>query len=85
MARLVTFPHPPRAANGVLLRRLAADDVPWITAACSDPDMHRWNPGAPYPYTEANARRFLAAMEKSRPEGRRDSIMFSLLATDLAG
>lgn len=59
MARHVAFPDPPLTGDGILLRRLAAGDAPWITATCSDPEMHRWIPAIPYPYTEANARRFI--------------------------
>lgn len=70
MARHVAFPDPPLAADGILLRRPAADDVPWITAACSDPEMHRWIPAIPYPYSEADATAFVDRARRSWTLGR---------------
>jgi len=43
------FPDPPLAAAGIVLRRPAADDIPWITAACSDRELSRYVPVIPYP------------------------------------
>lgn len=70
VARHVTFPDPPLTADGILLRRLAAGDVPWVTATCSDPEMHRWVPAIPYPYSEENARRFIRNMGNSWEKGK---------------
>jgi [ribosomal protein S5]-alanine N-acetyltransferase len=51
----------PSATDGyVRLRRPAPTDVSWIAEACGDPDMHLWIPHLPYPYTEKDARDYLA-------------------------
>jgi RimJ/RimL family protein N-acetyltransferase len=42
----------------IVLRRLAARDVPAIVAACQDPEIPRWT-SVPSPYTEDDARAFL--------------------------
>jgi RimJ/RimL family protein N-acetyltransferase/nitrite reductase/ring-hydroxylating ferredoxin subunit len=54
------FPPSPPLSDGVIaLRPLRADDAPAITTACQDPDIRRWIPIIPIPYTEADARRFI--------------------------
>ncbi len=55
----VAFPDPPLAAAGLVLRRPDADDVPWITAACSERELSRYIPGIPYPYSRSDARAFI--------------------------
>jgi hypothetical protein len=80
----------------VTLRRFRDGDVTPITAACADPDIARFIPGMPVPYTEDDARTYLANLaeawraEERRPhirfrEGRRDSVLFSLLPSDVVG
>jgi RimJ/RimL family protein N-acetyltransferase len=44
----------------VVLRPLADVDVPAIARACDDRDIARFIPDMPTPYTEADARRFVA-------------------------
>ncbi|MGE5134653.1 MAG: GNAT family N-acetyltransferase [Gemmatimonadota bacterium] len=56
----LTFPDPPLAAGGVALRRLSGDDVPWITEACGDRELSRHVPAIPFPYSQADARAFVA-------------------------
>jgi RimJ/RimL family protein N-acetyltransferase len=55
----VAFPDPPLAAARIALRRPGADDVPWITTACSDRELSRYTPGIPYPYSQADGRAFI--------------------------
>lgn len=50
-------------ADGFKLRPWEAGDAPAVTAACQDPDIARWIPIIPSPYTEEDARDFL---EQSR-------------------
>jgi RimJ/RimL family protein N-acetyltransferase len=51
---------PPRLSDGqVLVRPLAAADIPDIVAACSDPEIPRWT-RVPSPYTREDAELFLA-------------------------
>ena len=35
----LAFPDPALTAEGIVLRRLVPDDIPWITAACSDREL----------------------------------------------
>lgn len=43
----------------LLLRRPSEDDVPAIAAACQDPELPRFIPGFPSPYSESDARRWV--------------------------
>jgi RimJ/RimL family protein N-acetyltransferase len=65
----VAFPEPPLAGAGIVLRRPDADDVPWITAACSDREMSRYIPGIRYPYSESDARAFIEHVGRGWAEG----------------
>jgi RimJ/RimL family protein N-acetyltransferase len=48
----------------LLLRPLTEEDVPAVVAACQDPDLARFIPGFPSPYTESHARIWI----ESRPD-----------------
>ena len=63
------FPSPSPAAHGVQLRRLTTDDVPLITAACSNPALARFMPLLPSPYTERDAEQFVAGAAASWEQG----------------
>ena len=52
------FPDPALSGGGVALRELAGDDIGWITQACSDPELSRYIPGIPHPYSVADALAF---------------------------
>lgn len=49
--------------DDLLLRPVTADDVPAVVAACQDPELARFIPGFPSPYTESHARTWI----ESRP------------------
>jgi RimJ/RimL family protein N-acetyltransferase len=49
----------------IVLREPTADDVPAITAACQDPEIPRWT-RVPSPYTEDDARTWLAPTDEDR-------------------
>jgi len=49
--------------NVVRLRPFEESDVPAIVAACQDPEIPRWT-AVPSPYTEADARAWLASNEE---------------------
>ncbi len=70
------FPVPPLAGDVVLLRPWRQTDVPAIVLAFSDPLMQRfsWRTG---PYTETDARDFLAEQEAGRMRG--DELNFALV------
>ena len=46
-------------ADGLTLRPWKPGDVPAITAACQDPEIVRWLPIIPSPYSEEDARGFV--------------------------
>ena len=50
----------------LVLRPWADDDVDAIVAGCNDPDVARWIPTIPHPYTEEDARAFIRG--EVRPE-----------------
>ena len=43
----------------IQLRPWTLDDVPAIVAACNDPDIQKWIPLIPRPYTDEDARAFV--------------------------
>ena len=43
----------------LVLRPWTEDDVDAIVAGCNDPDVARWIPTIPHPYTEADALAFI--------------------------
>jgi RimJ/RimL family protein N-acetyltransferase len=45
----------------LLLREWSFEDVPAIAAACSDPEIPRWIPFVPIPYTERDATQYVEA------------------------
>ena len=45
----------------LVLRPFTLDDVPAIARACQDPEIQRWIPVIPRPYTEEDARAFVLA------------------------
>ena len=44
--------------DGLLLRPWRMDDAPALAVACEDPEIARWLPMIPSPYTEETAREF---------------------------
>ncbi len=65
----VAFPDPPLTVNEVMLRRWCERDVSAIGVACSDPVTVRSIPNIPTPYTEKEARDWLASHERKSAEG----------------
>jgi RimJ/RimL family protein N-acetyltransferase len=50
----------------LVLRYWTEGDVPALVAACNDPEISRWIPVIPSPYTEDDARAFVSG--EARPE-----------------
>jgi RimJ/RimL family protein N-acetyltransferase len=48
------------SGEGVRLRPWQVDDAPAVAAACRDPEIPRWIPFLPSPYTEEDARRYVS-------------------------
>jgi RimJ/RimL family protein N-acetyltransferase len=63
------LPDPPLADDAVLLRPYRREDVPNLAAACGDPEIPRFTT-IPSPYTEVDAREFIARCEIDRRSGR---------------
>ncbi len=59
MSEKLSPPNPPLSDGVIAVRPFRADDAPAITAACQDPEIPRWIPIIPVPYTEADARGFI--------------------------
>jgi RimJ/RimL family protein N-acetyltransferase len=74
MAQLC-FPVPPLADDVVLLRPWCEADVPGLVAAFSDPVMQRFS-WRTAPYTETDARDWLAEQEEARLRG--EALHFTL-------
>jgi len=52
----------------LVLRPWVGDDVAWLVTACNDPEITRWIPVIPSPYTEEDARAFIGGESRSAPE-----------------
>ena len=52
----------------LVLRPWVEDDVPALVAACNDPEIARWIPVIPSPYTEEDARAFIGGESRAVPE-----------------
>lgn len=53
----------------VVLRRFRREDAGWIAAACDRPEMARFVPVLPAPYTEADAREYIDHTEEEWRDG----------------
>jgi RimJ/RimL family protein N-acetyltransferase len=63
------FPNPPLVKGVVLLRPWTRDDVAFVVAACQDPEVSRYSPIIPFPYTEADAVGWFESQEPTRLAG----------------
>jgi RimJ/RimL family protein N-acetyltransferase len=52
----------------VVLRPWTEDDVPALVVACNDPEILRWIPVIPRPYTEADALAFVRGEVSTAPD-----------------
>jgi RimJ/RimL family protein N-acetyltransferase len=57
-------PEKPLGDGAIVLREWTDGDLPAIVAACSDPDLARWLDQVPQPYTERDAREYLASTRR---------------------
>ena len=65
----IVLPDPPLSDGVITLRAFTGDDIPAITAACQDPEIARWTAMVPSPYTEEDARGWIATHDEARSEG----------------
>jgi RimJ/RimL family protein N-acetyltransferase len=56
-------PNPPLSDGVVTLREWTQADAPAVAAACGEDEIARWMPLIPQPYTEADARDYIASVE----------------------
>ncbi len=77
----VAPPHPPLSDGVLTLRPWREQDAPALAAAADDPDVARWLPQLPSPYTLADAEAYLA----SRPAGFAAGTDLAFAAVDGAG
>jgi RimJ/RimL family protein N-acetyltransferase len=65
----IPLPEPPLRDELVLLRPYRREDIPAVTEACQDPEIPRWTT-IPSPYSESDARDFIARTDADRRAGR---------------
>jgi RimJ/RimL family protein N-acetyltransferase len=65
----IPLPDPPLRDEAVALRPWRESDVPWLAAACQDPEIPRWT-AIPSPYSEREARAYVTQSELERLAGR---------------
>ena len=82
MSEPIQPPSPPLTDGVVSLRPFRADDAPAVFAACQDPDIQRWIPLIPAPYTEADARRFILMTLQAWHDGSGYEFAIADAATD---
>jgi RimJ/RimL family protein N-acetyltransferase len=70
---LLPPPDPPLSDGVVLLRGWRQSDVPQLVRACADPEIPRWT-AVPSPYTEQDARDWVAGVLEPEPPGDRYSL-----------
>ena len=69
----------------ILLRRPRLDDVPAVHAACQDPEIPRWIPVIPQPYTEQSARDFVTWSDDGWERGSYSFVIVDAETNDLLG
>lgn len=75
----LNYPDPPLTDGTIVLRAFSEADVPAIVVACSDPVTSRFLHEVPVPYSDDDARAWLAMQGPGRASGRR--IEFAIVAT----
>ena len=75
-----TFAPVTLSDDRLFLRCPSAGLIPQIAAACQDPDLHRWLEALPDPYTEQDAREFVAGCEHGWAQGTEH--VFAVTAAD---
>ena len=64
------FPDPPLTDGVIALRRWTRDDIGFVVEACQDPEVSRYSPAIPFPYTKADAVGWLENQEPTRLAGK---------------
>jgi RimJ/RimL family protein N-acetyltransferase/nitrite reductase/ring-hydroxylating ferredoxin subunit len=82
MPEALTPPNPPLSDGVIALRPFRAEDAADIAAACQDPEIQRWIPVIPSPYTEADARGFILMTLQAWHDGHSYEFAITEPATD---
>jgi RimJ/RimL family protein N-acetyltransferase/nitrite reductase/ring-hydroxylating ferredoxin subunit len=69
MPEPIRLPSPGLNDGTIALRSFRLDDVAAITAACQDPEIQRWIPMLPVPYTQIDALRYVEMTLQAQAEG----------------
>jgi RimJ/RimL family protein N-acetyltransferase len=76
-------PPDPSLQDGIVLLRPWTDrDVPAIAAACNEEQMAQWLDQIPHPYTEKDAREYVASTRRGWREGTASSFAIVDVASD---
>lgn len=65
----LSFPDPPLTDGVVTLRAWRGADLMFVVDACQDPELSRYSPVIPFPYTEADALGWFESQEPERLAG----------------
>jgi RimJ/RimL family protein N-acetyltransferase len=71
--------------GSIALRRPTEADVPAVYAACQDPEIPRWIPVVPQPYTEESARDFVTWSDDSWERGNYSFVIVDAGSGELLG
>lgn len=66
---IVAVPDPPLSGDGLVLRLWGDVDIVPLVACCADEEFARWLDQVPQPYTERDARDYIAQMRRNWREG----------------
>lgn len=64
------FPDPPLTDGVIALRPWTRDDLGFVVDACQDPELSRYSPAIPFPYTAQDAVGWFESQEPIRLAGR---------------
>jgi RimJ/RimL family protein N-acetyltransferase len=62
----LSYPDPPLTDGVVTLRPWTDDDLGFVVVACQDPEVSRYSPVIPSPYTEADALQWFEILDSMR-------------------
>ena len=80
----IELPEPPLTDGSVVLRQWTDTDVPAITAACREAEIARWLDQVPQPYTQRDAREYIASTRRGWREATLSAFAIADSATDEA-
>ncbi len=69
----------------VILRVPSDGDADAVRDACQDPEIPRWIPAVPQPYTDESARDFIAWSRETMERGSYSFVIVDVATTDLLG